>query len=334
MKKDHSLFKFDENINSILDLVFAFQKSRALISAFELDLFNVIGENSKTAMDITFELNTEEFATRKFLDVLVSLNILVKSGDRYSIDKKYINIITKGSSHYIGNLKYFNFFWDCWTKLTDSLRMGSSALLKEGRNLSEYLEDVLFSFQWRATKQANTIIKNINLHHINKALDLGCGTGAYAMEILKAKDNIEMYAFDLPEVIEITKKYLDIKGFTNKITPLAGDFFNDDIGKEYDLIMVSNVMSRFSFYQNITLLRKIYDSLNKGGLLVIQDYLINDDRVSPEFQALYNLNLLVSTQSGNVYTETDMWMMLKESWFSNFTRIDTEFGTSIIFGFK
>jgi SAM-dependent methyltransferase len=334
MKKEHSLFKFDEDANSLLDIVYSFQKSRILITAFELDLFNIINENSKTAREITFELNTEEFATRKFLDALVTLNILVKSGDRYSIEKKYLNLITKGSSHYIGNLRYFNFVWDCWTKLTDSLKRGSSALLKEGRNHNEYLEDILFTLQWRATQQANTIIKNINLHLVNKALDLGCGTGGYAMELLKAKPNIEMFAFDLPEVIEITKKYVEIKGFSDRITTLSGDFFLDNIGSEYDLVMVSNVMSRFSFYQNITLLRKIYDSLNNGGMLVIQDYLINDNRISPEFQALHNLNLLVTTESGNVYTETDMWMMLKESWFSNFRRIDTEFGTSIIFGYK
>lgn len=334
MKKDHSLFKYDEDVNNLLDLVFAFQKSRVLISAFELDLFNVIGESSKTAREITFELNTEEFATRKLLDVLVSLNILVKSGDRYSIAKRFINLITKGSSHYIGNLKYFNFIWDCWSKLTDSVKMGTSALVKEGRTQNEYLEEILFTLQWRATQQANTLIKNINLHQVNKALDLGCGSGGYAMELLKAKPNIEMFVFDLPEVIEITKRFIDIKGFADRITPLSGDFFVDDIGKDYDLIMVSNVMNRFSFYQNITLLRKIYDSLNKGGMLVIQDYLINDDRVSPEFQALFNLNLLVTTESGNVYTETDMWMMLKESWFSNFKRIDTEYGTSIIFGHK
>lgn len=334
MKKEYSLFKFDEDANSLLEIIYSFQKSRVLISAFELDLFNAIGETSKTAREITFELNTEEFATRKFLDVLVSMNILVKSGDRYSIAKKYINLLTKGSSHYIGNLKYFNFVWDAWTKLSDSIKKGSSALLQEGRNYNEYLEDILFTLQWRATQQANNLLKNIDLHRINKVLDLGCGSGGYSMELLRIKPDIEVFVFDLPEVIEITKKYIEIKGFSGRIATLSGDFFVDDIGKEYDMVMVSNVMSRYSFYQNITLLRKIYDSLNSGGLLIIQDYLINDDRVSPEFQALYNLNLLVSTESGNMYTETDMWVMLKESWFSHFRRIDTEFGTSIIFGHK
>lgn len=334
MKKDHSLFKFDDDVNSLLDMVFAFQKSRILITAFELDIFNLIGESSKTSREITFDLNTEEFATRKLLDALVSLGILTKSNDRYSISKRYQKLITKGSSFYIGNLRYFNFVWDSWTKLTESIKMGTSASIKEGNSPNKYLEDILTALQWRATQQASTIIKNINLHQVNKALDLGCGSAGYSMELLKAKPSIEMFVLDFPEVIEITKKYIEIKGFSGRITPMTGDFFEDDFGKDYDLIIVSNVMSRFSFYQNITLLRKIYDALNKGGLLVIQDYLINDDRVSPEFQALFNLNLLVTTPAGNLYTETDMWMMLKESWFSNFKRIDTEFGTNIIFGHK
>lgn len=44
--------------------------------------------------------------------------------------------------------------------------------------------------------------------------------------------------------------------------------------------------------------------------------------------------MLLNTNKGDTYTETDFWIMLRESGFHNIKRIDTEVGTSLMFAAK
>jgi hypothetical protein len=47
-----------------------------------------------------------------------------------------------------------------------------------------------------------------------------------------------------------------------------------------------------------------------GGHLVIREFILDEDRTAPPFAALFALNMLVGTEHGNSYTESDYrtWM--------------------------
>ena len=80
------------------------------------------------------------------------------------------------------------------------------------------------------------------------------------------------------------------------------------------------------------LIKKVYYAIKPGGKIIIHDYIIDDDRTSPEEAALFALNMLVNTKAGDTYIYTDIWIMLQEAWFRDIYRIDTEKGTSLIIG--
>jgi hypothetical protein len=72
--------------------------------------------------------------------------------------------------------------------------------------------------------------------------------------------------------------------------------------------------------------------MNHGGTLVVHEYILDENRITPEYNALFSLNMLIHTSGGNVMTENDLWMLFKETLFSDFKRVDTNFGTSLLFG--
>ena len=114
----------------------------------------------------------------------------------------------------------------------------------------------------------------------------------------------------------------------------VGDLLEGDIGTGYDLILLSFVVQNFNIWDNIKLAKKLYEALNYGGRVVIQDLLINDSRTTPEFNALYSLELLATTGEGDTYKMSDIWLMLKEAWFTKIESVNTDFGTSLVFGTK
>jgi hypothetical protein len=67
------------------DTIFAFQRSAALNSAIELDLFTVIADGARTMKAIATARELPERGIRIVCDYLVTLGLLDKTGDLYGL---------------------------------------------------------------------------------------------------------------------------------------------------------------------------------------------------------------------------------------------------------
>ena len=143
--------------------------------------------------------------------------------------------------------------------------------------------------------------------------------------------------FDLPQVVEKTKEYIKKFG-CDRVKVIAGNFLNDDIGKNYDIV--------FSPYnpggKNPDLISKIYSSLNEGGLY-INKQVFRDDKEISLLDLEWNLwNFEGIEKSSKVYTfKNDLSFKeylnkLKEVGFKvqNVISLDEETGTKIIIAKK
>ena len=123
-------------------------------------------------------------------------------------------------------------------------------------------------------------------------------------------------------------------GFSDKINTISGNYNEDDFGLGYDMIFLSAIVHINSDEANVVLIRKCSDALNPGGQIVIQDFIMDDDRVTPYFGSLFALNMLVGTEEGDTYTEDEIKDWLNKSEIFEITRKDTHFGTGLIIGRK
>jgi SAM-dependent methyltransferase len=335
MRKINTLYKHDPAVNLILDTAFAFQKSRILFAAFDLNIFTALGSSDKTAEELAAEIETDPKATERLLNALCTLGFLDKTHNFFSNKKFTRDYLDRNSSYFMENIDHIKQLSKNWETLPEAVREGTSVINKMLHERSEdYIENFIKAMNWRAFSQAADIVSMIDFKGVNKFLDLGCGSAAYSLEVARKYPNIQITVFDLPNVIPITQKYIEHAGMLDRIVTLSGDYLKDDIGKGYDLVFISSIFHSNSIWENMELARKVYDALNPGGRIVIQEFLINEDRLSPEFPVIFSLNMLVNTEHGDTCTETDIWIVLKEAWFDTVKREDTEFSTSLIIGKK
>ncbi|MDP2887202.1 MAG: methyltransferase [Ignavibacteria bacterium] len=64
-------------------------------------------------------------------------------------------------------------------------------------------------------------------------------------------------------------------------------------------------------------MKKAYDALNPNDQLVIQDHIMDEVRTAPLSGALFSLNMLVGTQSGDTFTESEIRSWTKKAGFKN-----------------
>jgi len=323
------------NPNTIREFAASFQKSRILLSGFELDIFTNVDENGTTAEQITENLHLDKHAGERLMNALASLGFLVKQNQLFFNTTESFAFLSKKSPDYLGGMMHTNHLWNTWSKLTQVVKTGKSAHPEE---VNERGEDWLFPFinamHDRAKKQAPQQLADIDLSGINSTLDIGGGSGAYSMEFVSRKPTIEATVFDLPNVVPITRKFLEKEGFSKKIKIHAGDYTTDDLPKGFDLVFLSAIIHSNSLKTNQDLIKKCFRSLNKNGSIIIQDWIMNNDRTQPVSGAIFAINMLVGTESGDCFTEGEVTEMLNAPGFKNISRKEFDTGLSQMFAHK
>ncbi|MGD0753806.1 MAG: methyltransferase [Bacteroidales bacterium] len=317
------------NPNTIREFAASFQKSRILLSGFELDIFSNIDESGTTSNQIANRLHLDAHACERLMNALVSLGFLTKQNHLFFNTAESFTFLSTKSSAYLEGLMHTNHLWNTWTNLTKVVKTGISAHSSE---INERGEEWLFAFihamHDRAKKQAPEQLANIDLSGIKSSLDVGGGSGAYSMELVTKKPEIEATVFDLPNVIPITKKIIEKEGFSGKIKTHTGDYTTDYLPNGFDLVFLSAIIHSNSLGINQDLIKKCFSSLNKNGKIIIQDWIMNNDRTQPTSGAIFAINMLVGTEAGDCFTEKEVTEMLNAAGFKNISRIEFESGLS------
>jgi 2-polyprenyl-3-methyl-5-hydroxy-6-metoxy-1,4-benzoquinol methylase len=181
-----------------------------------------------------------------------------------------------------------------------------------------------------AVLRAANVLKALDLRGVMRALDLGGGPGTYGIEL--AKRGIEVTLFDLPDTVEIAREMIQKAGVKN-ITCRGGDFHFDDIGKGYDLVLLSQVLHSHGPLESLALLGKVCDALNPQGTIAIHEFALAEDRASPVLGALFSVNMLVNTAEGRSYTAREMKGWLSKTGFGRIKVTDLD-GTVMLTGRK
>jgi len=73
--------------------------------------------------------------------------------------------------------------------------------------------------------------------------------------------------------------------------------------------------------ENRDLLRRSRRALLPGGRLVIQDFILEEDKTAPKMAALFSLNMLVGTEGGASYNQSEYAEWLTAAGFEGVSRI-------------
>jgi SAM-dependent methyltransferase len=317
----------------IRGMAYAFQESRILLTAHELGVFNAIGKGRHTSAAIAALIGTDPRATDRLMNALCGMGLLAKENGRFSNSEAAAQCLVEGSPGYLGGLMHTVHLWDTWTTLSEAVRKGTSVPHTGGGTRGEgWLSAFIAAMHDRAVRQASAVVGQIDLSNVTRVLDVGGGSGAYAMAFARANPRIRATVFDLPGVVPLTTSYIGREGLTERVDTIAGDYLKDDLGAGYDLVFLSAVIHSNSAEENAALILKCARALSPGGSVVVLDFIMDEERVAPSHGALFALNMLVGTAQGDTYTESEVSRWMTGAGLSGVSQQGTPFGTSQIVG--
>jgi SAM-dependent methyltransferase len=317
----------------IRDTAYAFQESRILLTAHELGLFTAVGNGRHTSAGIASLLGTDHRATDRLMNALCSMGLLEKENGRFSNSPAARESLVRDSPGYLGGLMHTVHLWDTWTTLTEAVRRGTSVLQRgAGERGDQWLPAFIAAMHDRAVRQAPVVVGQIDLSGVTRVLDVGGGSGAYAMAFVRAKAGINATVFDLPDVIPLTRGYIEREGLSQSVATVPGDYLKDGLGKDFDIVFLSAIVHSNSPSENAGLILKCVRALRPGGRVVVQDFIMDEERLTPKHGAIFALNMLVGTESGDTYTEAEVSGWMTAAGLSGVSRQGTPFGTSQIAG--
>jgi SAM-dependent methyltransferase len=335
MKGNSETSRPELTADGIHQLARAFFHSRVLLTAYELGLFSALGQERMTSAEVASALGTDRRATDRLMNALAVLGLLNKEEGRFANTPAALRYLFAGKAEYMAGLMHTVNLWDSWSTLTDAVRAGTTAFERPGGEAGERrTEAFIAAMHYGGSLRAERLVAMLELDGVSRVLDVGGGSGAYALAFARAKENITATVFDLPHVTPLTREYIGAEGLSDRIDVVEGDANEGELPRGYDVVFMSHLLHSNSPPENEALIANGASSLNAGGRLVVQDFVVDEDRAGPPQPVIFALNMLVNTAAGDTYTEAEIRGWMEEAGLANVERTDTDVETTLIIGRK
>jgi len=301
-----------------LDSARGFMKSRIILTCVELDLFTLIHRGVNTVDLIAEKVDINHRAVMRLLDAVTVYGYLKKEKNVYLLPTEMMCLSKDHPGSILPMLLHMNELWDSWSLLTDSVIQGSNPHRVPVREKDEKsLKAFIGAMHVIGESLSKEIAEYLDLSSYQKLLDIGGASGTYTISFLKQNQNMTAIIFDLERVIPMAKQRLEEADMLHRVDLASGDFYKDTLPGGCDLALLSAIIHQNSHAQNIDLYKKIYQALLPGGTLMIRDHVMDNDRINPAGGAIFALNMLVATETGDTYTFDEISESLSEAGFTN-----------------
>ena len=329
----------------ILQTGFAFWASKALLSAVEMGVFTDLADGPQTFGRLAGRLGLHERSARDFLDTLVALGFLERTGDTYRNTAETDLFLDKRKPSYVGgilemaNARLYPF----WGHLTEALRTGLQQNEAKNGSMAPTFE-ALYADPARL-RGFLAAMSGIS-HGANMAIarkfpwakyktfaDMGAAQGDLATQIALANPHLKGIGFDLAECGPIFEEYVAANGVSDRVRFQPGSFFTEAMPKA-DVITMGHILHDWDLEEKKMLVKKAFDALPSGGALVVYDAIIDDDRSKNAFGLMMSLNMMIETEGGFDYTGADCIGWMKEAGFHDAYVEHLVGPDSMVVGFK
>jgi hypothetical protein len=290
-----------------------------------MEVFTELARGPENLDSLAGRLGLHPRSSRDFLDTLVALGFLDRSGDVYSNTPSTDLFLDKHKPSYVGgilemaNRRLFHH----WDHLTTALRTGQpqneasrgepdifSALYADPERLKVFLRGMT-----GVSRGANmAIAAKFQWSNYKTVVDIGPAQGDLLTQVLLKNPHLVGTGFDLPEVAPVFEEYIAANGLAERVTFQGGSFFDQPLPKA-DVVMMGHILHDWDLETKRMLVRKAYEALPEGGAFLAYDCIIDDDRRKNAFGLMMSLNMLIETNGGFDYTGADGIAWMKEAGF-------------------
>ena len=350
------------------DVSRGYQSSVVLLTACHLGVFDALGDNPRAAAGpaqtpaalaaagpaqapaapaaagpaqtptaLAAALRLDPRALEIVLLALASDGFLKRSAEGFRLSEDYAPYLLSGGAQTQASILRHNY--NClrrWCQLEEVVRTGQPAP-REDEGPEDMRAFICGMADISRLSSAETADK-LDLSPYRRMLDVGGGPGTAAIEFARRNPAMRCVVFDLEGPIGIAREEIRKAGLADRVETRVGDYFRDELGSEpgegFDLVYVSNIIHSMGPADTRMLFGKSHRALVPGGTLIVKDFFLEDDRITPNTAALFSVNMLVGTEQGRSYTLSETRAMLEEMGFADFRAIEVATASRLLIAHK
>ncbi len=295
---------------------------QTVLAALHLDLFESLQAGPASSGQVAARLKADERGVQILLNTLEQLGYLRRSGESFentALTSKWM--LDSGEI----NLKPYFLFWGAilerfMPSLAESIRSGKNI------HLYEWLEnqpEVSRNFQEGMIALAryglSGVIRALKLSpQARRLLDVGGGHAMYSVALCQKYPHLQATIFDSQQAMVTGRKAVEQANLAGRVHFQTGNFFSDDLGSDYDATLLFNIVHGLSPEENISLFRKVRQTLRRGGEIIILDQVQNSSKRSLPNTAVHLLSMsFYHLLGGQVYPPAEVRDWLGQTGFTN-----------------
>lgn len=321
--------------------------SHVLFVGDEIGIFDWIAQkNTSTLEELAQFADVNPSALERLIIAAISVGLIEKEDGVYKIPQHLRPFLQKSESEYCGEA--FSHFREVSVRIFPYLKEAVKENKLQWKHIfnnvqdvspfielykdPKHLENFLSSMWGMGYAPAKELVQKYPLERHNLLVDVGGGSGSFAIAALENYSTLNAIVFDLPSVCPYIEEKRHQHKLLDRLTFIAGDFFKDALPKG-DVYVLGYILSDWSKEDGTKLLNKIYNSLPEGGVVLVLEKLFNQDKSGPLETAMMNLAMLLETW-GQHYSSSEYISWLQGVGFQNCQIICSSSEKHMIVGIK
>jgi 2-polyprenyl-3-methyl-5-hydroxy-6-metoxy-1,4-benzoquinol methylase len=304
------------------DTVTAYQRTDALRTAIELDLFTQVAAGHRTAAQIATACQASPRGIRILADYLTTLGFLRKQGDQYELTLDAGVFLNRQSPAYLGGATEFlqtAELREGFRQLTAAVRRGGTAVSDEGTVSHDNPIWVSFARAMAPLMQmpARLLVDLVkgDPQKPLRILDVAAGHGLFGITIAERYPQARVTALDWANVLAVAEENARRAGLSARYSLLPGSAFDTAWGGPYDVVLLTNFLHHFDLATCKQLAAKAYAALAPGGKALTLEFIPEPDRITPPSAAGFALTMLATTAHGDAYTFAEYEQVFSQAGF-------------------
>lgn len=313
--------------------------SRALSVALRAGVF-ANAADGLSLDDVSKLLHASQRGARMMTDVLVAAGLLERDHEVFRTTPLSDAYLVPGRPHYLGDLVHMldDRLYRSWARLEEALRGDGPVVATyldappPPEEVDRIVREAIQGLHGLTTIAAEAMLGHVDLTMAKRHLDLGGGSGAMAITLARHLPDLDITVVDRAPILRVIEENATAAQVEHRIRRLERDFFEDDLPGGADVVTISNILHDWSRQQGAALIRRAHQSLRPGGRLIVNEWLIDDDRAGPLLSALMSLCMLIETTAGENLTGQEVADLMSGAGFDDIQIIPTSFPHGVVTG--
>ena len=310
--------------------------SAILVSAAKHGVFNALENGGDAAAGVAKKTGISARGAQAVLDGLTGLGLLSLSNGRYSNTPESAAFLVKGKPSYLGGMaEVMTASLVDWATLPAAVKSGSptgSATATVPDN--EFWKVLVPAIATMSLPVAQLAAEKLGLAKAGPVrwLDVGGGSGVWSAVWLGVNKQAKGVQLDWPSVNKIAKDYVGGFGVGERFETIDGDFHTADFGAgQYDFAIYAHIAHQESPADNIAIFKKFRKALKPSGTLLVNDFVLEDDRTGHPFAMMFSSQMLLVSKSGAAWRKSDYRTWLAEAGFASVELMPTPGPATVVF---